>query len=1333
MNPYNQPPYGYPQQTPGPPQPPWQAPPRRQGWGDPRVSGQGLQSPISPAYPNIPPSNAFGPPLPPPPPPPLPQSQYPPPAQFDTSQWGVKYNQGLAATGQGQDQDQETKPALPPRPTSATGRLSPQPHQHNHSQSYSGWNDPYHTSNAAPPPPPPRPAEYQAHIQAAHYGRTSTPHQEYSHQPASHHYDPAPPQQNSWNTQPSQTTGPTYYPTAPPPQHLSGTVDGPLVSPIEPTGNFWGAPHGQQTTAQAQNIYNAPPHQLHNQPANTQVLGFGGPSDWEHYDPNAPPSDQTPTSPPPNLLYQTQGPISPPQTHATPAPIQQTPKPDPARPSYPVEIGAPSPVTPRNGSQVPPTAANYGRTSPQSAGDGRPSSAGRQPSDISARSDSLDSAGNIDSVIQAWNTPLKPRPVPDSTPRTESRASAPTVEPGLSSTSVKVVDPYADLEPEFKASLKRYAVMLRREAAAKTDEEKFDIFQGFVTKELRLRSLLYGVELKKKVAKEVKKAASLADIQAVLPKSALPPATAKPDDVGQLNDPITKTVDPVPAPALAEPAPTQPSVGVLGALAQPAVIPKGPPTIGTSKLASTVPSRAQQAAGAPPLEDRPKSKDDGYVIVAAPGQEEAYSPGGRPLVTKVKGGDDDEAYSPGGRPLTTRAATTSSARPAVGTMIQEHFRQTPPNALSPSNDAPMVIEDYITPEPTSPSINAPMIVAVEPPIAQASPRLNQRSQKPIAPIKFEPSRPVYTPFRYNAGVQEEKTKDSPLRPADQAYSSLRHSQAGTGRLLAQDAALLAPVRPSSSSGRKEHEEAFIGLIRKQSMAVRQNTPGPAPAPPLPRSITPGAVNNKATAAAKPEPPPFMRVGTPAAPAPTSQQPADVVKGAVTALRSLLPSLDDLPTPIDSSGTNPKLRIVRSKIDSVKDQFSFIHEAVVEWDRTNRLVRKEQEAERQQRQGESEAHIDALFNDNEIGYAGIGELEAEFKLSEAEKRYHEDQAELESFTSQVFVVVTERLQKEIAELMTAYTMAIDVLDRESVAVSGCFKAQNSGDKKPIRMTEIMSCVLTLFNKIEIRHQKLAEAHVERERRRKHLELTILYTNGDVQGVKRLEKEFAVAEKMAVLHEARAKDDRANKLMDTFDRATVRGLGDNQVFTDEVLCRLAELKKAVDALPGSSSDERDVATGATAAVRETLSLAHSTLDSVVTDSRRLLALSNEGDILLNEADYNLSVAEARVANADASVYAKLQDEKQKEDSKLVEEMNARTASVTKGPEEAIRLVRDIQATVTGGGGEAGGGEGGHEERIKRALEAAKARNASISGSGMGDGAGVGAAAGAGVGGI
>ncbi|KIX97783.1 uncharacterized protein Z520_06561 [Fonsecaea multimorphosa CBS 102226] len=1322
MNPYNQQPYGFPQQTPGPPQPPWQVPPRRQGWGDPRLHGQQQQpqqpqSPASPYHAAGLSSNAFGPPLPPPPP-----SQYPPPPQFDAHQWGVRYNQGLGA--QAQNQHQEPKPALPPRPSSATGRISPQPHQTSYSQQPpsapsqqqygTSWNDPYHTSTTVPPPPPPRPAEYQAQIQAAHHNRTGTPHQEYSYQPPTHHYDPPALQQNAWSAQHGQPTAPPYHPTPPPMQQTSGVLDGPLVSPIDSTSGYWSSGHqAHSSTSQAPSHYN-PPAAIQTpdfKPAFSQALGFGGPSDWEHYDPNAPPPEQTPTSPPPNPLYQ--DPISPPRTHATLPATYQTPKPEPVLPTHAVEIGLNSPVSPRKDSraQLPPRVDSV-PSPPSQPADERPSSAGQHSGEVSARSDSLNGTG-IDSVIQAWNAPLNVRSAQDSTPRPESRASAPRVtspEPGISPVSVKVIDPYADLEPEFKASLKRYAAMLRKEAEAETDDDKFEIFQSFVNKELRLRSLLYGVELKKEAGKEVKKAASLADIQAILPNSTFPSSgTSK--GLDRVDESVGIPSDQVTAPSLAQQSQSQPSINTIPEPAQANTVQREQP-LGIPKSAEAV-SPAPEPSVKPVVETRPKSKDGPHVIIPVAGHDDAYSPGGRPLMTKVAGGGEEQEYSPGGRPVATKPTDeegetyspggrpiaakpveASSTKPSsISTVIPQQLPQRSEDMLSPSNDAPMVIEDYATPGPPSPSVNAPIVVIPEAPRAQDSPGRPPpgNGSKPVVPIKFEPARPAYTPFRYNAGVQEEKSKT--LKPADQAYSSLRNSVADSGRLMAQDTTLLAPVRPSSTTGKKEHEEAFIGLIRKQSMAVRQKTPGPGPGLPPP-GIRPGS---EPTTSPRPEPPLVMRVGTPATASTKPQQvPADPLKAAVTALRSLLPPAPDIFSPIEANPEHPKLKLIKSKIDSIPDAFTFIHDTVVEWDRTNRLVRKEQEAERQARQEESEGHIDALFNDNEIGYADIGELEAEFKLKEAEKRFDEDQAELESFTSQVFVAVTERLQKEIAELMTAYTMAVDLLDIDSLAVSRCFKANDRGTA--VRMTEVMSYVLTLFNKIEIRHTKVAEAHVERERRRKHLELTVLYTNGDVQGVKKLEKEFAVAEKMAVLHEARGRDNRANKLMDSFDRATVRGLGDNQVFTDEVLSRLQDIKRAIDA--GAVQNEKERLYEPDGA-RDTLSLAQNALDTVMADSRRLLALSNEADVLLNDADYNVSVAEARVANADKPTYTNLENEKAKEDAKLFEEMNVRTSSVTKGPQEGISLIREMVDRI--------GDDPAHQERIKKALEKAKMRNA------------------------
>lgn len=1026
-------------------------------------------------------------------------------------------------------------------------------------------------------------------------------------------------------------------------KQFSGTSDGPLVSPVESSSGYWG--HQGHSSSNQTSISYAPPARQDERLGHSQAQAFGGPSDWELYDPGAPP-EQTPTSPPKlpsHNVFNGERPISPPESQA---PTQIV-----VRPVHPVEIGAPSPVSTRKDSQIPPPPSQISQPPPKSQPvDERQSSVGQDRETVSVHRDSTNGTGNIDSVIQAWTKPLKVRSGQESSERPESRASARVASPEISPT-VQVVDPYADLEPEFKASLKRYAAMLRKESSAETDEEKFSIFQTFVTKELRLRSLLYGVELQKET-KEVKKAASLAEIQAVLPKSGIS------TDVSEKADQLRRVMNlSAGEPSQQPPAPpaTKPESHVMPPV-NPTVNEKDAPKLDTTKPVNVAPSEPPGLSIHPVARETPESTDQPSVVAPTTIQEEAYSPGGRPMISK--------------------ATPTPTAQPSLEAVPQYRPRSPFPESLpSPSNDAPMVIEDYATIDPISPSINAPILVVPETPRdSEAFPGRPSPVNKPVVPIKFEPPRPAYTPFRYNSGVEEEKKK--PLQPADRAYSTLRSSVADSGRFMAQEA-VLAPVRPSSSSGRKEHEEAFIGLIRKQSMAVRQKARAP------PGAVRPGGNSPR------PEPPVVMRVGTPA-----MVKPVDPLKDAVTALRSLLPQ-----DPSVSASEYPKLKTVKSKVEVVADQFGFIKETVLEWDRTNREVRKQQDAERQARQEESEAHIDGLFNDNEIGYADIGELEAEFKLSEAERRYQENQEELESFTAQVFTPVTERLQKEISELTTAYTMAIDLLDLESEPVTGCFK----GNNERARMSEVMTLVLTLFNKIEIRHRKVAEAHVERERRRKHLELTVLYTNGDTAGVKALEKEFAIAEKMQVLHEARGKDSRANRLMDSFDRATVRGLGDNQMFVDDVLPKLQELKTAMLAVEGDVAKKEKLFEQD--GPRDTLALAQDVMDTVMADSRQLLGLSNEADILLNDADYGVSVAEARVANAEPTTYANLDKEKAKEDAKLIEEMNARISSVTKGPQDAITLARETIDRI--------GADPEHQERIKKALEAAKQRNASIDG--------------------
>ena len=951
----------------------------------------------------------------------------------------------------------------------------------------------------------------------------------------------------------------------------------------------------------------------------------------------------------------------------------------------------------------------------------RPVKSGRQGSDTSTISQGVRRTETIDGVINAWSAPLKlgtknntPATINESRPQSRDSVSQEPVKERIVEVVkevVKVVDPYDDLQPEVRASLKRYADMLRKEAAAETDEAKFAAFEAFIKKELRLRAMLYGMDsplqlIKNQEMHTPSATPSVPTTQSEPMESSIPPPPVAVSIPAKQKEEITPQLQKSRIPTSQEP----PLEAKTAVAPEHFSVARTPPRAGASNSAvSQSQSKGPSMNGmAAMLKDSPvrssPSKDDPFVMVGTDDGEE-YSPGGRPIAKKVA----DEAYSPGGRPIAAGGKQASTQPRHVPEISIPTVPQSRANIMSPGANAPMVLEDYVMPGLPSPGSNAPILVeppSPTPPSASANApipvdgtdTLSKRSSTG-SNLKFEPPRPVYTPFRYNPTVQ------APLMPADKSYSSLRKDGAESGRLLKHDSAssgsgtpAVAPNAPSSLQlGSKMQDEAFIGLIRQQSMAVRKLKPATEKPPPVP-SLRPGTPAGPTVAgvnhARTPTPIAALRPGTPAAP-------ANNIQTAVAILRALLP--ESVPDEYGLSA-NDKVNALKAKIDAVPDQFSFIHQTVVEWDQRNRQVRKRLDDERNHRQADSEARIDDMFNDNEIGYADIGELEAEFKLSEARLKYDEDKDELDVFTRDVYEIVTGQLQSELTELHTSYTTAVDLLDLDSEPASQCVKTQTSKTpaqrSPPPEMSHTMSLLLSISNKIETRQQKIAEAKVERERRRKRLELTVLYTNGDTAGVKTLEAEFATAEKMQVLHEARERDNRANKLMDTFDRATVRGLGDNQTMVDELLPKIRQLRDMVLQTPSPAIEQTELFYGSQG-VRPTLALCQATIDLLLADSQKLLTLSNIADKLLNDADYSVSVAEARVSNADRATYDKLKEEKEKEDAKIVEDTQGRMNAVGKGPVEMGELCREVVGRV--------GDDPEHKERMGRALEEAKARAA------------------------
>ncbi|KPI45914.1 uncharacterized protein AB675_632 [Cyphellophora attinorum] len=1187
----------------------------------------------------------------------------------------------------------ERPPALPPRPTSTVNTPGPQygPQSteqwpaydalqsqqtyHQQQPSWSGTYDQQSTYNhAAPPPPPPKPPVYEQTNQQ--YSQPVAPPDQYSHHPPTHHYDP-------------QASGNPYDRYTPTPGPIQGSAHDPApVSPIEPGSNRWQASRPPVTSSfQAPAQASAPPSSNHFY--STALGPYGGPSDWEHFgnEGAGSPDAATPAS-----------------THVNPAADNDVLPPLPTRKqSVPTVQQSPPKV-----SAKPVQASRHGSETSSTIG---------QP---------VRRTDTIDGVINAWSAPLKFGPKPDpslvdnNSSRPVSRDSGRNDPPQeriveVVKEVVKVVDPYDDLQPEVKASLKRYADMLRKESAAETDEEKFAAFEAFIKKELRLRAMLYGMDSPLQLIKTQERTAIPATVVNTAPAlpSVIPPPVPLPAPVPSdeaRSEP--RTPNPAPQSQFVRPVRTSSlSKAEIVAPMPPSSVAAAEPLKNVTEPGPSMSGMASMLKDSP-LRDSP-SKDDSFVMVGADDAEQ-YSPGGRPRPVKVA----EEAYSPGGRPIVRSSKKPTTDAKHVPEISIPSLPQTKANIMSPGANAPMVLEDYIMPGLPSPGANAPMLVeppSPNPPSASAnapipvegSGALSKRSSTG-SNLKFEPARPVYTPFRYNPSVQ------APLMPADKSYSSLRKDGEASGRLLKHDSKSSATPGPATAGltppsslqpPAKMQDEAFIGLIRQQSTAVKKQKPS-LDAAPLVASLRPGTPAGKATAS-----PPATSAGRTATPiaaalrprtpathhaTPPPPQQTDL-KGAIASLRASLPA--SVPDDYGQS-TNDKVGSVKTQIDAIPDQFGFIHQTVLAWDDRNRQVRKRLDDERNTRQADSEARIDDMFNDNEIGYADIGELEAEFKLSEARLKYDEDKDELDSFTRDVYETVTGRLQSELAELNAIYTTAVDLLDLESEPASQCLKHSSTSTNAPPEMALLMSLLLTTSTKIEIRQQKIAEAKVERERRRKRLELTVLYTNGDTPAVKKLEAEFAVAERMQVLHEARERDNRANKLMDTFDRATVR-VGDNQALVDEVLPKVRHVRDLVMAAASDDPDtsNSDVLYGAQG-LRPTLTLTQSTINILLLDSQRLLTLSQVADSQLNDADYAVSVAEARVSNAERTVYEKLKEEKEKEDAKIVEDTQGRVGAVGKGMEGVAELCREVVGRI--------GDDGEHKVRLERALEEARRRN-------------------------
>ena len=762
-----------------------------------------------------------------------------------------------------------------------------------------------------------------------------------------------------------------------------------------------------------------------------------------------------------------------------------------------------------------------------------------------------------------------------------------------------VQDPYSDLDLWSKASLNRFAAMLREETRAETNQDKLSIFNVFTSRESRLRVVLYGTDdeliITQKPGRQKVKSLKNPGKGGFVKQ-----AVERANSIG-----LERSLKALPALPISRESMT----GLCEKALAPSVIQHGSTKavnlkIGFSGDDSIFKEESEVLSG--------PSADDSYIMVEPPSDEVQYSPGGRPVAARLhnRGRETDIESSQDARSAFENDGTTSSKTPGSSRRAD------------------------------SPRSNGPITVGLEGLGA---------SEKSAC-----------TPFKHNEGHSEVKNYLANRKSVCRPYATLTQ-----GSL------------ESASTFGKEEDVKIAGAASIISSPTSQSN-----------SLLQAKVDSS--------------IGTTKQEAPRAEEgPTDLRRFAKADFDPLLLAL-----PRSDAVVHVSARILdlRNVMEAVPDDFSFIHQSVVAWDAKAKKQREVNDRQRHARQAKSEQKIDLLFDDHEIGYGDIAELELEFRSSEAARKADEDRFEYQTFVSDVFSLVWTRLHYELDQLIPHYDQYSKLMDH-TLAGKDTFE----GSKEGLALGPTMSSFLALFSKLEIRHQKAFEAVLERDRRLKKTEISPWYTLSNIAKVKHLEKQFEDAEKKAIIEFCLQRVARANHLMDVLDQNTLRGVGANQDYMEAVMkaVRRTASGRAFASVPGTNEP--------TAGLEE-VKKAKAITALLASSSEQVVQTFHVADMLLNSADYEVSVAKAKVAEADMATLAKLKEERAKEDQKLMRDLEHRLALIREDTrrtnDEIVKLMLFLgvqNGRADSAPSQAAPTDPQHGARIQKALEEAKRRNA------------------------
>lgn len=647
-----------------------------------------------------------------------------------------------------------------------------------------------------------------------------------------------------------------------------------------------------------------------------------------------------------------------------------------------------------------------------------------------------------------------PTQAPQQTPQQQIGTPTPTVTPASSHMQdlSEEPDPLDNLEKFYEDSIRRFIDMIQAEVAATTDEDKLKVFTEFMEKEYFVRGQRYPNALGGPPS-------GRNSVFGKLPGGLGTAEKAKDDKLGLVAEVGSRPAEPQ---QLKPPTPVAP----------PAEIFMAPPGIA-------------EVGGWPPPEHRTMSPTSFPEVI---------SQNQKPMTPKPSTRSPEPLISPEPLVINKRSSAYQPFRPGA-------VPASPPGSISPRSFAPSVQENQYLP--------------FQPPGAsETAPEPNQGD----IPSYYKPYNPVAAGQVTGRGspIPVGPERGSQYVPYDPKRASVIMS--GTpapapGKThLKRDSAVSAyppPARadtiPTSPTSGGPHRP--FGPLKSSKTLVDGYSPYvPASGYPsstgssnvfsTPESETPGS---KKMESYFPTASPVMEPLQPIKPLQTRKAPPPVPEE----LKDLLAVLPEDRAPrVESTRV---LDEVKNTIEMIGEDFNFIGEINRAYTESAKKRRRGLDEGRRKRAEEHEEYTDELFADEQIGYGDIKDMETEFKSQEARKEAKEEEDEYETYCSEVFQKVYDKLQEGIKGLMDKY---LSIVRDIPTAVVG---KERWNTPAGVELTELLEGLLELRKYIETRHEKVQEAIINRDRRFKKTVIQPLYASGNIGKMKSMEKHFDESEK------------------------------------------------------------------------------------------------------------------------------------------------------------------------------------------------------------------------------